>query len=158
MMTGGLFMVGFGLIAMLFVIGVPALLIAFLVWASTHPGNSTRSVTVHNGKGSMSTCSHCGTDLQMAWSHCPHCGAQVWKRRRRMDTPFDFTHSYVFKLHTDWPVDIGIASGCILGYVFAWIGLVDYFHTSHWVAGVIGALAGYFVGWVWFKLIMKNGS
>jgi hypothetical protein len=55
-------------------------------------------------------------------------------------------------------VDIGIAGGCILGYVFAWIGLVGYFHTSHSVAGVIGALAGYFVGWAWFKLVMENRS
>jgi len=55
-------------------------------------------------------------------------------------------------------VDIGIAGGCILGYVFAWIGLIGYFHPSHWVAGLIGAVVGSFVGWVWFKLVMKNGS
>jgi hypothetical protein len=75
-----------------------------------------------------------------------------------MDTTFDFARPYVFRLHLDWPVDIGIAGGCILGYVFAWIGLVGYFHTSHSVAGVIGALAGYFVGWAWFKLVMENRS
>ena len=63
-----------------------------------------------------------------------------------------------FKFRQDWPVDIGIAVGCILGYVFAWTGLVSYFHPNHWVAGVIGALAGYFVGWLWFRLALKNGS
>jgi hypothetical protein len=77
MMTGGLFMVGFGLIAMLIVIGIPIALIAVLIWASIHRGNSPTPVSVHQGKASMRTCSHCGTDLQMVWSHCPQCGAQI---------------------------------------------------------------------------------
>jgi ABC-type uncharacterized transport system permease subunit len=75
-----------------------------------------------------------------------------------MDTTFDFARPAMFKLRLDWPVDIGIAGGCILGYIFAWVGLVSYFHASHWMAGVIGALTGSFVGWVWFKSVMKNGS
>ncbi|MFA5872963.1 MAG: hypothetical protein WC832_03275 [Anaerolineales bacterium] len=75
-----------------------------------------------------------------------------------MNTTFEIPHPYEFKRHPDWPVDIGISAGCILGYVFAWIGLVSYFHPNHWVAGVIGALAGCFVGWLWFRLVMKNGS
>ncbi len=75
-----------------------------------------------------------------------------------MNTTFEIPHPYEFKRHPDWSVDIGISAGCILGYVFAWIGLVSYFHPNHWVAGVIGALAGCFVGWLWFRLVMKNGS
>jgi hypothetical protein len=77
MMTGGLFMVGFGLIAMLIVIGTPIALIAVLIWASIHPGISPIPVSVPQSKASMRTCSHCGTDLQMVWSHCPQCGALV---------------------------------------------------------------------------------
>lgn len=73
-----------------------------------------------------------------------------------MNTTFETPHPYGFKPHIDWPVDIGIAAGCILGYVFAWIGLVCYFQLSHWVAGVIGALAGGLVGWLWFRLVVKN--
>jgi hypothetical protein len=75
-----------------------------------------------------------------------------------MNTTFEFPQPYEFKRNPDWPVDIGIAAGCILGYVFAWIGLVNYFHPSHWAAGVIGALAGCFVGWVWFRLMVKDDA
>lgn len=41
MMAGGLFMLGFGLIAMLLVIGLPVVLIAVLIWALTRSGNSS---------------------------------------------------------------------------------------------------------------------
>ncbi len=75
-----------------------------------------------------------------------------------MNTTVDALYPYEFQQSLDWPVDIGIAAGCILGYVFAWIGLVSYFHPNHWVAGVAGALAGCFVGWLWFRLALKNGS
>lgn len=75
-----------------------------------------------------------------------------------MDATLEFTDPRMFKRHPDWPVDIGIAAGCILGYVFAWVGLVSYFHPIHWVAGVTGALAGCFVGWFWLWLMGKNGS
>lgn len=62
-----------------------------------------------------------------------------------------------FKRRADWPVDIGIATGCILGYVFAWIGVFGLFHPYHWLAGVSGAMAGGLVGWVWFRLAAKKG-
>ena len=88
----------------------------------------------------------------------PSVGRWSEKEGIGMNTLFEFAHPYEFKLRPDWPVDIGIAGGCILGYVFAWIGLVSYFHTNHWIAGVIGALTGSFVGWIWFQLVMKNGS
>jgi hypothetical protein len=54
-------------------------------------------------------------------------------------------------------VDIGIAAGCILGYVFAWIGLVCFLYLEHWMAGVIGAFAGGLVGWLWY-LLRNDGS
>ena len=75
-----------------------------------------------------------------------------------MITTFDIVQPTLLRPRPDWPVDIGIAGDCILGYIFAWIGLIGYFHPSHWVAGLIGAVVGSFVGWVWFKLVMKNGS
>ena len=73
-----------------------------------------------------------------------------------MNTAFEVTQPYEFRRNSDWPIDIGISTGCILGYIFAWIGLVTYFHPNHWVAGVSGALAGWFVGWVWYRLVDKN--
>lgn len=73
-----------------------------------------------------------------------------------MNTTFEVPNSHEFKRRIDWPVDIGIAAGCILGYVFAWIGLVGYFHPIHWVAGISGAVAGGAVGWVWFQLVVKH--
>jgi predicted lipid-binding transport protein (Tim44 family) len=78
-MTGGLFMFGFGLIAMLLVIGLLVVLIAVLIWALTRRGNSSvpASVPVHQGTASARTCSHCGEALQEDWSHCPKYGAQV---------------------------------------------------------------------------------
>lgn len=79
MMAGGFFMLGFGLIAMLLVIGLPIALIAVLIWALTHRGNSFMPVPVpiHQSATSTRTCSHCGVALQAGWSHCPQCGAQV---------------------------------------------------------------------------------
>jgi membrane associated rhomboid family serine protease len=74
-----------------------------------------------------------------------------------MNTSFDIPHLYEFKRHTDWPVDIGIVTGCILGYVIAWVGLVSYFCPHNWVAGVTGSLAGCFAGWLWFRLVRKGG-
>jgi hypothetical protein len=74
-----------------------------------------------------------------------------------METVLETTSPFEFKRRSDWPVDIGIAAGCLLGYGFAWIGLVSYFHPIHWVAGVTGALAGCIVGWLWFQLVVKNG-
>ena len=73
-----------------------------------------------------------------------------------MNMTFEGPHRSEFKRQIDWPVDIGVAAGCILGYAFAWIGLVSYFHPNHWVAGVSGALVGWLVGWLWFWLVVKN--
>jgi zinc-ribbon domain len=79
MMFGSVFMLGFGLIAMLLVIGLPVALIVVLIWALTRRGNSSLPtfVPVHQNTASTRSCSHCGTGLQAGWSHCPQCGAQV---------------------------------------------------------------------------------
>lgn len=75
-----------------------------------------------------------------------------------MNTTFEIPHSYEFKRRVDWPVDIGIAAGCILGYVSAWIGLICIFQLTHWMVGVSGAIVGGFIGWIWFRLMVRNRS
>ena len=79
MMSGGLFMMGFGLIAMLMFIGLPVVLIVVLIWALTRRGNSSVLVSAPSSATTSTapTCSHCGAALQVAWSHCPQCGVQV---------------------------------------------------------------------------------
>ncbi len=79
MMTGGMFMFGFGLIAMLLGFGLPVALVAALVWALTRTGNPSRPATAgaSTAGSTQLACSHCGTPLQSAWSHCPQCGAPV---------------------------------------------------------------------------------
>jgi hypothetical protein len=75
-----------------------------------------------------------------------------------MNMYLEVSQPYEFKRHPDWPVDIGLAAGCTLGYVFAWIGLVCYLYLEHWMAGMLGALVGGFVGWIWFKMKWKYGQ
>jgi uncharacterized paraquat-inducible protein A len=79
MMFGSVFMFGFGLIAMLLVIGLPVALIAALVWALARRGNSfvPAPIPTHQSAASARACPHCGTTLQAGWYHCPQCGAQV---------------------------------------------------------------------------------
>jgi threonine/homoserine/homoserine lactone efflux protein len=75
-----------------------------------------------------------------------------------MNMIFEIPQPYEFKRHTDWLVDIGISAGCILVYVVAWIGLVCVLYLDHWIAGMLGALAGGLVGWIWFKMKRKYGQ
>jgi hypothetical protein len=75
-----------------------------------------------------------------------------------MITSIEFTQHYEFKRNIDWPVDIGISAGCILGYVVAWIGLVCVLYLDHWMVGMLGAVVGGFVGWIWFKTKRKYGK
>lgn len=79
MMFGSIFMFGFGLIAMLLVIGLPVALIAVLIWALTRRGNPAVPALIPGAQKTTSApvCSHCGTALQAGWSHCPQCGAIV---------------------------------------------------------------------------------
>ncbi len=79
MMFGSTFMLGFGLLAMVLVIGLPVALIAVLIWALTRRGNTSAPafLNVSQKAAAGQFCSHCGTALQAGWSHCPQCGAQV---------------------------------------------------------------------------------
>jgi hypothetical protein len=79
MMFGSVFMLGFGLMAMFLVIGLPVALIVVLVWALTRNGKpfAPASVPVYQSTATTRPCLHCGTVLQVGWSHCPQCGAQV---------------------------------------------------------------------------------
>ncbi len=74
-----------------------------------------------------------------------------------MDIPFDITYRTKFQRRVDWPVDVGIAAGCILGYLIAWVGLIICLGPNHWLGGILGALIGGLAGWIWFKVkIRKN--
>jgi uncharacterized paraquat-inducible protein A len=86
MMAGGGFMLIFGLLFMMLVIGVPILLIVAVVagvWGLS--GRRGGEVSTSNGysgsvtPGISSTryCSHCGQGLQADWTHCPRCGAPI---------------------------------------------------------------------------------
>ncbi len=73
-----------------------------------------------------------------------------------MNVPFEITYRTRFQRRIDWPVDISIAAGCILGYLLAWIGLIICLGPSHWFGGALGGLIGGLVGWIWFKLIERK--
>jgi hypothetical protein len=68
-----------------------------------------------------------------------------------MNTAYEMDRPHEFKRYPDWPVDIGMAAGGILGYVLAWIGIICFLYVQHWMAGVIGALAGGLAGWIWYR-------
>jgi hypothetical protein len=69
-----------------------------------------------------------------------------------MNAYFEAGKASEFRQQPDWPVDIGIASGGILFYVFASIGLVCILNVEHWMAGAAGALVGWMAGWGWYRL------
>jgi hypothetical protein len=80
MMAGGLFMLGFGVIAMLLFIGLPVALIVILVWIQARRRNSCAPVSAPaflSSTAAARTCSHCGAALQTGWSHCPQCGTPL---------------------------------------------------------------------------------
>jgi len=81
MMSGGIFMMGFGLIALLLVVTLPIVLIAVLIWASTRnerPLSQAPAIPYMPTVGGRA-CSHCGATLQTGWSHCPQCGTPIEK-------------------------------------------------------------------------------
>ncbi len=45
-----------------------------------------------------------------------------------------------------WILGLGFMS-----YLVARIALDAYPHPIHWVSGVVGAVIGYFVGWLWYR-------
>jgi len=79
MMFGSTFMLGFGLLAMVLVIGLPIALIVLLVWALSRNGNPSMPAIFPVAQRTVAAhfCSNCGTALQTGWSNCPQCGAQV---------------------------------------------------------------------------------
>jgi hypothetical protein len=40
----------------------------------------------------------------------------------------------------------------VLSYFIARIALDAYPHPVHWASGFVGAVAGYFVGWAWYRM------
>jgi len=48
-------------------------------------------------------------------------------------------------------VYVGIFETGFLGYVIGKIVLDGYPHPIHWASGLIGAVAGFFVGWLWYR-------
>ncbi len=60
-------------------------------------------------------------------------------------------HSNV-KTTKDWPVVVFFATfGLgILGYMIGRIALDGYSHPIHWASGLVGAVVGFIVGWLWY--------
>lgn len=86
MMVGGGFILIFGLIIMLLVIGLPLLLVVAIVaglWGlPSRRSTPASSPPTYSGPSPQATsfsrhCSHCGQGLQADWTHCPKCGAPV---------------------------------------------------------------------------------
>ena len=76
-------MMGFGMLMMLFVLGLPILLIAaVLIWVLGLEGWRRRQIFSSPTPASLVRqdaryCSHCGQGLQADWTHCPKCGAPI---------------------------------------------------------------------------------
>ena len=53
----------------------------------------------------------------------------------------------------EWPavVYVGMIGTGFLGYVIVRIALDEYSHPIHWASGLIGAFAGFFAGWLWYR-------
>jgi hypothetical protein len=80
MMIGGGMMLGFGLLMILGVIGLPIAVIVAVIWGlSVRRGNSKVPAMAQTtpGPSFAQYCSHCGSGLQTGWTHCPKCGAPV---------------------------------------------------------------------------------
>jgi len=76
-------MMGFGILMMLLVLGLPVLLIAAVLigvlglegWRRRQMFSSPTSTSLV--VQDVRTCVHCGQGLQADWTHCPKCGAPV---------------------------------------------------------------------------------
>jgi hypothetical protein len=58
-------------------------------------------------------------------------------RKKRKETPF------VVWL---WVMGLGL-----VGYFVARFALYTYPHPYHWASGLLGAVVGYAVGWLWYR-------
>jgi hypothetical protein len=38
-----------------------------------------------------------------------------------------------------------------LGYILSSVGLLHLPHSYHWMTGIIGAVAGMLIGWIWYR-------
>lgn len=82
MMMGGSLLL-FALLAGVFVIGIPLMLVLGILAAAT--GFFRRKTlplaptqTISRGLvRAANYCSHCGQALEAGWSHCPRCGAPI---------------------------------------------------------------------------------
>ncbi len=90
-MMFGMFVIG--LVFLLFLIGLPVLLVTLLVSKGSNPfqrisqavSNPTVNPTDYRPTMSQNssvetisrTCTNCGAGLQSNWSHCPQCGAPI---------------------------------------------------------------------------------
>lgn len=45
-----------------------------------------------------------------------------------------------------WVFGLGLA-----GYFIGRITIADQLHPLHWAAGLVGAVIGYVVGWLWYR-------
>ena len=61
--------------------------------------------------------------------------------------------SNVKKIQKDWPlvVYMWILGLGFMSYLVARIALDGYPHPIHWVSGVVGAVIGCLVGWLWYR-------
>ena len=78
-------MFGFGWIIMLFVLGLPILLIVVLVAGAVklfdqRPPAAYMPPAAATPAPAARYCAHCGQGLQAGWSHCPNCGAPLETR------------------------------------------------------------------------------
>ena len=57
------------------------------------------------------------------------------------------------KARQDWPlvVYMWIIGLGFMSYLVARIALYAYPHPIHWFSGVVGAVIGYFAGWLWYR-------
>lgn len=53
----------------------------------------------------------------------------------------------------EWPAVVYLwAFGlAILGYAVGRVGLANLAHPYHWLSGVVGAIAGILIGWLWYR-------
>lgn len=59
----------------------------------------------------------------------------------------------VKKMRREWPVVVYVWIGGLglAGYLIARVGLDTQPHSVHWAAGLVGAIIGYAVGWLWYR-------